>query len=296
MSTVGDGSKSSVLTRTLCVQISGNLSQLAMSGPQAATWSLMDKKAPEVFGLTSEFHEEDGDLSGLTNQLRTALIHEVNVLEHKSTFPVLLGVHINCIPAGEFTDLGEKFSYTVLPQSTISTPQTVYSCNTNMSQGTEWRAQFPKYNNNNLESEGVMPIPNSVFKFVNQEHPAIALLRANPHYIGCDVDTTQKFDHEWYKVSAAVLAACCTTLRQKVLSKVTSHDLNTFSVQLHRIGATSWEDLGDGTTAMQGFKIKGHWTEGQAEEAQRRHLQAFAETPYSYIARLQVKYEVQQQP
>ena len=290
-----DASKGNIVTRNLCVQITGNLSQLAMSGAQAATWKLLDGQAPAVFGLNSELHEESGDLSSLTNQLRTALIHEVNLLEHKSTFPVLLGAQINCIPSSEFTDMGEKYSYTILPHSIINTPQKIYSCNTNLSQGMEWRTQFPKYNNENLEKEGTMDIPNSLFQFVNQDHPVVALLRANSSFIGCEIDTMQKFDHEWFKVSKAVLAACCTTLRQKVLSKVTSHDLNVFSVQLHRIGASSWEDLGDGSLAMQGFKVKSHWTPHEHEEAQRKHLQAFAETPYTYIARLQIKYEMQLQ-
>ena len=38
------------------------------------------------------------------------------MLQDRSTFPVGLGVHINCVPLNEMTDLGERFAYTVLPQ------------------------------------------------------------------------------------------------------------------------------------------------------------------------------------
>ena len=61
-----------------------------------------------------------------TNQLRTALIHEVRLLQDRSTFPVPLGVTINCIPPSEMTDLGERYAYTVLPNVTNSVGQVVY--------------------------------------------------------------------------------------------------------------------------------------------------------------------------
>jgi hypothetical protein len=65
-----------VLTRTLHVNITGTLTNLAMSGPSGATWKLVDGKQIGVFGLGSEV-----DAQVATNQLRTALIHELKLLQ-----------------------------------------------------------------------------------------------------------------------------------------------------------------------------------------------------------------------
>lgn len=62
--TAGDGSSSSssggggrgstVLTRTLYVNVTGSLANLAMQGPSAGTWKLVDGKCIGVFGLGAE--------------------------------------------------------------------------------------------------------------------------------------------------------------------------------------------------------------------------------------------------
>ena len=70
-----------------------SLANLAMAGPQAAIWKPVEGKQCHVFGMGS-----DMDATVATNQLRTALIHEVHLLEHRSTFPVPMGVDLNCVP------------------------------------------------------------------------------------------------------------------------------------------------------------------------------------------------------
>ena len=172
-----------VITRSIMVNITGSLANLAMAGPQAAIWKPVEGKQIHVFGMGS-----DVDANVVTNQLRTALIHEVTLLEHRSTFPVAMGVKVDCVPEQEMTDLGDKFAYTVLPMSNISSPHTVYKCDVSAEEGHQWRKEYPNYTNANLESEGVLPVANCAYVFVNQNHPIIALLRANASLIGCNID------------------------------------------------------------------------------------------------------------
>lgn len=69
-----------------------------------------------------------------------------------------------------------------------------------------------------------------------------------------DIDFVCPYNHQKTQVSRQVLAACCQTLRQKVLSKITSNDLNTVQVQLERLGAEGWDDItNDVATTMQVF-------------------------------------------
>jgi hypothetical protein len=276
MSVSTDGAgvpQGTILTRTLYVNISGSLTNLGMSGPSAGSWKLVDGKQIGVFGMGSEV-----DSQIATNQLRTALIHELKLLQDRSTFPVPLGVTINCVPPQEMTDLGEKFAYTVLPNMHNTVGQTVYQCDTSSEEGLQWRKDYPKWTAANLETEGILHVDNNPWVFVHESHPVVALLRHNAGIIGCKIDEQPKIDHEWYKVTRQVLSACCQTLRTKVLSKVTSHDLNLFQVQIKRLNAESWDDMNDLCAAHCSSK----------DEASE-----FISTPYSYMARLQIKYEIQ---
>jgi hypothetical protein len=127
----------------------------------------------------------------------------------------------------------------------------------------------------------VLHVDNNPWVFVHESHPVIALLRHNAGLIGCKIDEQPKIDQEWYKVTRQVLSACCQTLRTKVLSKVTSHDLNLFQVQIKRLNAEAWDDMNDLAAAQCSTSLT-------KEEASN-----FLTTPYSYMARLQIKYEIQ---
>lgn len=283
-------SKGVVLERVLHVNISNSLGNLALAGPHGGFWKPVDGTQFQILG-----HAMEGmDASAATHQLSSAMIHEVTLLEHQSTFPVPLGVHINCVPAKEYTELGEAYAYTVLPGSVASAPQCVFKSQPLSDDMYEWRKEFPKYNAANLETEGIMHVNNQAFVFIDCEHPVVSLLRHNAHLIGCDIDSQKKLEGNWYKISRPVLKTCCDTLRQKVLSKMQTQDLNTLSVQIHRINATGWEDLGDGSLAMKNFKLKAGCSLEEEEEAKRKHLRQFTSTPYSYMARIKIKYELPQ--
>jgi hypothetical protein len=278
-----------IITRTVNVNITGSLANFAMAGPLGAIWKPVEGKQTRVFGAMGD----NMDATLATNQLRTALIHELNILEHKSSFPVALGVKINCIPASEFTDLGQAYAYTVLPLSVNTAVQNVYTCDASATSTQNWRNEYPRWNNTNLEKEGVMEVSNCPYVFVSQDHPIIALLRSNSALIGCDIDEQPRIDNEWLKVTRQVLSACCQTLRTKVLSKIATNDMNTIQLQLERLAADSWDDVNDINLPMQGFVCNPLWTPEENEKAKRLHVQQFLSTPYSYMARVQIKYEVQ---
>lgn len=277
-----------IITRTIHVNISGSLANLQMAGTTGALWKPVDGKQTVVFGALGD----NADSQLATNQLRTALIHEVNLLEQRSTFPVPLGIKINCIPPQEYTDLGQAYNYTVLPLSQNSNTQNIFKCSTTAENSLNWRTEYPRWNSTNLEKEGVMDVANCTYVFVSEDHPIIALLRSNSALIGCNIDEQPKIDNQWFKVTRQVLAACCQTLRSKVLSKMASNDLTIFSAQAERLEAESWDDIND-IHVLQGFVQKPEWTAEQVEQQKGVHVQRFLSTPYSYMARIQIKYEVQ---
>ena len=283
-----ESGKGIVLERVLHVNISNSMGNLALAGPHGGFWKPVDGTQFQILGQAME----GMDSSAATHQLSNAMIHEVTLLEHQSSFPVPLGVQISCVPANEFTELGEAYAYTVLPTSTMSVPQSVYKSPPLSEDMYEWKKEFPKYNATNLEAEGIMHVNNQAFVFIDCEHPVVSVLRHNAQLIGCDIDSQKKLEGNWYKVSKPVLKTCCDSLRQKVLSKMQTQDLNTLSVQIHRLNASGWEDLGDGSLAMKNFKIKASASPEEEEEAKRKHLRQFTSTPFSYMARIKIKYEL----
>lgn len=115
----------------------------------------------------------------------------------RSTFPVPMGVSIECVPKQEKTDLGEGYAYTILPHSKISSPHVLYRCDVGAEEGNQWRKEYPKYNASNIETEGVLEVQNCPYVFVHQDHPVISLLRHNASLIGCNIDAQPKIDNEW---------------------------------------------------------------------------------------------------
>ena len=281
-------SRGTLLERVLHVNITNSLGNLALSGPHGAAWKLVD-------GVQHVVLNKSGggvDVGTSTSQLGSVLIHEVQVLQQHNGFPVPLGVQLNCVPAREYTDLGEAYAYTVLPNSTLNSPETIYTAPPLSDEMYEWHKHYPQYTAANLEEEGIMHVNNQAFCFMDKEHPAVSVLRYNSHLIGCEIDSQKKVENTWFKISREVLKVCCDTIRDKVLSNVKTYDLNTLSVQIHRINAVGWEDMGDGTVAMSNFKLKSAWTPEEEEIAKRNHLKKFTSSPYTYAARIKIKYEV----
>ena len=42
----------------------------------------------------------------------------------------------------------------------------------------------------------------------------------NKHLLGVDIDTTEKMDGQWYKITQPLMESSCETLRTKILSKI----------------------------------------------------------------------------
>jgi hypothetical protein len=276
------------LKRILCVQITGSPSNLSLAGPMAGMWKAAPGKETEIFtpSLASE-----GDPGDMVNCMRDGVVRGVSVEGYTSTFPFTLGVTMSCVRPMEVTDLGERFAYTVLPQSSSTSSQKVFTCDPAMQEDAVWRASYSQWNKSNLETEGVMDTSNQPYVFVHMSHPVIGILKYNAPMIGCDIEKQPKFDGQYYKITRQVMATCCQGLRQKVLGAMETQDLNLFNVQVHRANAPGWDHL-DSAVCMQGFKAKAKWTPEELAREKEHHLREFMTTEYHYIARLLIEYEV----
>ena len=130
------------------------------------------------------------------------------------------------------------------------------------------------------------------YVFVSQFHPVIDLLRTNAEKLNASIDDQPLIDNQWYKVTKQVMNQCCHVLRNKVLSKVSTRDMNDFSVQLHRIGSADWvdnsliEELH--TTISAGVDLQNRTD----PKHRANYISAALAKPYSWTARIRVKYEI----
>ena len=280
------------ITRRFNISVQGTMSNFGLSGPQAATWHPGEGMAPVVFG-PMEHEVLNADHNSATNCLRNAVIKKATILESRSTFPVPLGVSISCLPSDEVTFSGEKYAYTVLPLTSSTTPNHIFEAKITTQDSEQWTRNYRQYNSSNLETHNVLEVQKCPYLFVHEDHPVIELLRINKELLANDIDGQQKIDDQWYKVTRQVFNSCCQTLRNRVLTRLNTRDLNAFSVQLHKLNGVEWGDIGSGDEALTEFKVKPEWDQEKINAEKTIHLKNFLESPYSYMARLELVYELQ---
>jgi hypothetical protein len=261
-------------TKRFNVQISGTMANFGAEGPSAATWRPVEGKHVQIFTNAAA----DQDLSSSMNILRSAYVVKATLLEQKNGFPVPLGVQVSCIPGQEHNDLGEKFAFTSLPMTHNPMPLTLFEADANANTSQEWRKMYSEYNATNLESHNVLEVNNQNYVFVHENHPVISLLKANADLLGSELRDDQRIDGEWFKVSKQVLSTCCTTLKAKVLSRIHVNNLMDFQVQLRRLDSSNWDDNSD--------SLHEHSTMLGAN---------LIDNPYSFMARMELTYELQPQ-
>ena len=143
-----------------------------------------------------------------------------------------------------------------------------------------------------MDKEGVLSTPECSYLFVNQAHPAIAVLRANKDVLKTDIDTQQLIDGEWFKVDKGTFKDAVDALRKKVLSKVHTKDLNNFSVELCRIGTSDWLDIVNVQESLTSFNVPYGTSEDEIHKMQSHHFESFLTQKASYYARLEITFEV----
>lgn len=281
--------KTFCITRRFFVQIVGSLELFGKTGVQAASWSPLNGKTADIFGITDVFQTQP-DHTTTAAMLQNAVLHKVSVLEQKNTFPINLGVKIGCIPLDEVSRCGTRYALTAMANAHNTTPMDVFCADTDSQEAVQWRQNYPKYNAQNLEVQGVLQVNNQQYIFVHQDHPVIQVLRINRELINADIDQQAKIDNEWYKITRQVFSTCCQELRQRVLNKVSTRDMNQFGVQIERIGKHNWTDYSHGDEIMSTLDQALLKRNDQQEIASE--IEAKIKQPCSYCMRLEVQYEV----
>ena len=193
------------ITRRCLVTIRGSFQQFRNCGQEAASWTPVNGKVGDVFGI-SEILDSTPDSGFGSSLLQNAILHRVTVLESKNDFPLPLGVSLSCIPSDESTRTGHKYAMTCLANSHNPNPLCLFEAEAASNDGMQWRKDFPTYNASNLDTLGVLNVIGESYVFVSKNHPAIRVLRHNKDRLRQNIDEQPLIDGEWYKVGRQ---RCC---------------------------------------------------------------------------------------
>lgn len=134
-------------------------------------------------------------------------------------------------------------------------------------------------------------MPHTDFLFVHETHPVINLLRMNKQLLGMDIDQTQKFDEQWFKLTQALMETSCDTLRSKVLGRIKTEDLHLLQIQLHRLGGVPWDHLST-EDSISSFVTDPSWTREETASRLKMHKKGMVEKPNVFMARILIEYEI----
>ena len=285
-------------SRVLHCVVTGSLNVFEMMGGDIATWKIVEGKAPETFTESpnhdgfSDSITKSADLAAATQSLRNANITKATLLQCHNTFPIPLGVTINCLPRTEVVETGEKFTFTTMPNCAVNMPHTLFEAGDSQSEANAWKKAFPTFNSKNLETQGVLHLNNCPYVFVNEKHPVINLCRMNKSVIGVDIDTLPKMDNEWYKLARPLMATCCDIIRTKILSKMRMpEDLSQICLQLHRLNGEDWAHV-DKADILKTFAPNPSWDAQTLQVQMKAHENNFSEKVCTFMGRINLEYEL----
>ena len=136
----------------------------------------------------------------------------------------------------------------------------------------------------------MLEVAGAQFIFCSQNHPVIELLRQNKEMLNADIDTQPLIDGEWYKITRQVFSTCCNTLKTKVLSKVSTRDLNNFSLQITRVGRDDWTNNIQQNDEIMSLVSSNVMAAG--EQAITDEVTGILKRNYTYSTRLEIQYDM----
>jgi hypothetical protein len=239
----GASQMQSAIKRRFNVSIYGSLNSLNSEGPNACTWRPSEKTLVSSWAGQNA-SDEIQDHAKILKSLSNVQILSCKCIEYDNKFPVPVGVHISCVNGSEIAENGEKVALAALADSHNTQPIVIHESESNADVSHDWLKMFGEYTRDNIATKNVLTVDKQDYVFVNQCHPVISVLKANPEILGAPLEDHQKIDGQWYKVSTDAHNKCCETITKRILSQVNAADLRNLSVRISRNDlASEWTEV-----------------------------------------------------
>jgi hypothetical protein len=103
------------------------------------------------------------------------------------------------IPSDKATRLGNHFDLTTFANSHNPNPIVLFETDTVSTETVTLHANYPTYNNSNLEKESVLELGTQQnYLFMSKNHPVVEILLTNKDILNSDIDKCPLIDNEYY--------------------------------------------------------------------------------------------------
>jgi hypothetical protein len=98
-------------------------------------------------------------------------------------------------------------------------------------------------------------------------------------------------DGEWYKLSSELMKSCCCAIKDKILSKIGTLDMQNFSLQISRLSNIPWDTL-EPHDVLTSFQGRAGMSQEEHEECIQKHEAFMMTKPSVFSARIEIEYVV----
>lgn len=224
------------LNRNVVVSITASLNELCMQEKKAA-WTPSPSALKGIF-QQRKFTGLGGETESM-GDLRSVVLHQMDVTHSKSTFPVAVGASITGVDNTTHGISGVPFSTILLPEAENNNVVTLQK--NDVSIAYEFAKKFQGYTAANLSTKGVHYVKESRFALVDHRHPICAAVNENAEAL--QIGEVSVMPEGLVKISQSLYDTLLPLVRTQVASQVKLSDFSDFSVRIKPVNESSWEDV-----------------------------------------------------
>lgn len=222
------------IVRSVATSIKATLSDLASRNGRA-TWAPSADALKSIF-QTARFLSLDG-ASEQQGDLKSTVLHSVECMSVKSTFPVSLGVNITGVDAKTYSSSGMPYSTIIFPEFQSSATRMLQEDDPSVAYA--FAAKYPTYNADNLETNGIHAVPSKSFVLVACDHPIMAAIKDNASTLQTAEFT--EMPEGFCKMSTSLYNAVLPVVKAQVQSQVRVRDFSAANVTIKPAEYSSWQ-------------------------------------------------------
>lgn len=235
---VPEHAKGREITRKVVLQWDNNLAALA-ARPNQATWRPLDGHY-DIFQSKSRYAPNCARSEFKRGNLEQAILIGMKVKKVDSNFPCQLGLEIHGVKGNYNTCNGERYAY-VISANERNLKMDEIVATTNPYVNSEYLARYPGMTASALRDNGMMPVPNENYVFIDKSHPVVELMQENAEALHIDLAQAQLIDGRWYKVAKPVTDRCLSELENELMNNLPIYDLSKFHAKIKRLYGQDWD-------------------------------------------------------
>lgn len=224
------------LKRTVVINIRASLSDLCLR-KQKATWSPPSAEATRAIFQQKKFTDLQGT-SEAQGDLKSVVLHQMDMASQKSTFPIALGIRITAVDDSTFSQTGEAYSAISLPFANTHAPRLLQQDDTALAY--EFARKFPGYTSDNLSDKGIHEVTARRFCLVSADHPLVSAISENAEKL--QMGEISMMPEGLVKISSSLYETILPMVKTQVESQIKVRDLTHCAVTISPADYNSWHD------------------------------------------------------